>query len=52
MVAEKVIHVGEFRSTEKIRKNILEILDSGKISEFSNVNNFEKKWAEYIHPHL
>lgn len=48
MVAEKVIHVGEFRTTEKIRKYILEILDSGKISEFSNVNNFEKKWAEYI----
>ncbi|MFX1311240.1 MAG: DegT/DnrJ/EryC1/StrS family aminotransferase [Promethearchaeota archaeon] len=45
---KKRIQVGEFRSSEQIRKNILKILDSGKISEGPYVNNFEKKWAEFI----
>lgn len=46
--AEKRIHVGEFITTEKIRRNILNVLDSGRISEDRCVNNFEKKWAEFI----
>jgi len=46
--SEKRIHVGEFITTEKIRNNILEILESGRISEGVNVRLFEKKWAEFV----
>jgi len=45
---KKRIHVGEFKTTEKIRKKILEVLDSGRISEGPYVTEFEKKWAKYI----
>jgi len=46
--SKKRIHVGEFITTEKIRNNILEILESGRISEGVKVSLFEKKWAEFI----
>ncbi len=45
---KKRIHVGEFITTEKIRKNILNVLDSGRISEGPYVNDFEEKWADFI----
>lgn len=45
---KKRIHVGEFRATEKIKKSILDILNSGRISEHTQVKSFEKKWAEFI----
>lgn len=44
----KRIHVGEFKTTKKIRNIVLKILDSGRISEGYYANLFEKKWAEYI----
>lgn len=45
---KKRIHVGEFKTTDKIKKNILKVLDSGKISEGPKVTEFEKKWAKFI----
>jgi len=42
------IHVGEFIATEQIKKNVIEVLDSGRISENIKVNQFEKKWAEFV----
>ena len=42
------IHVGEFKTTEKIKKYLLEVLESERISEFSKVSLFEKKMAEFI----
>jgi len=44
----KIIHVGEFRTTEEIRESILNILNSERISEGYYVNEFEKEWAKYI----
>ena len=48
MLNKKRIQVGAFRTTEKIRKYVMDVLDSGRISESINVSNFEKKWAEFI----
>jgi dTDP-4-amino-4,6-dideoxygalactose transaminase len=45
---KKKIHVGEFKTTDKIKKYILEVLESERISEYVNVDSFEKKFAEFI----
>jgi len=42
------IHVGEFKTTEKIKNYVMEVLESERISEFSKVKLFEKKMAEFI----
>ncbi len=44
----RIVHVGEFRTNEKIRNKIMEVINSEKISEGREVLNFEKKWARFI----
>lgn len=42
------IQVGDFRLGDAEKRAVMDVLDSGKISESKNVLNFEKKWAEFI----
>jgi len=44
----KRISVGWLEIGEKERKNINEVLDSGRISEGVKTYEFEKKWSKYI----
>ncbi len=46
--SKRVVHVGEFRTNEKIRQKIIDVITSEKISEGPEVLNFEKHWAKYI----
>ena len=43
-----MIRVGDFQIADEEKKAIMEVLDSGRLSEGPKVNEFEKKWAEYI----
>lgn len=42
------VHVGDFRLGEEERQAIKEVLDSGRLSEWKKVREFEQKWAEFI----
>lgn len=42
------IKVGDFKITEEEKKAIIEVLDSGRLSEGPKVKEFEAKWAEFI----
>jgi dTDP-4-amino-4,6-dideoxygalactose transaminase len=41
------VTVGDFRIGEKERQAVLDVLDSGRISEGARVREFERKWAEF-----
>ncbi len=42
------VYVGDFRIGEDEKASVMEVLDSGRISEGEKVKQFEKMWAEYI----
>ena len=42
------IGVGEFHLNQKQREAIIEIVESGRISEGKKTLEFERAWAEYI----
>lgn len=42
------IHVGDLKIGEEEKQAIMEVLESGRISEGKRVKAFEKKWAEFI----
>ena len=44
----KKIFVGDYKIGEREKSAIMKVLDSGRISEYVNVLNFEKKFAEII----
>ncbi len=44
----QVIRVGDFHLGEVERSAILEVLESGRISEGPKVREFETRWAEYV----
>ena len=44
----KKIQVGDFRLGKEEKDIINEVLDSGRLSEGSKVNEFEKRWAEFV----
>jgi CDP-6-deoxy-D-xylo-4-hexulose-3-dehydrase len=44
----KHIPISDFRIDALGKRKIIELLDSGKISEGENVQHFEKLWADYI----
>ena len=46
--SKKRISVGEFKTNKRIKKYILDVLNSQRISEYNYVRAFEKKWAEFI----
>jgi dTDP-4-amino-4,6-dideoxygalactose transaminase len=43
-----VIKVGDYQVTKQDKQSILEVLNSGRLSEGKKVKEFEKMWAEYI----
>lgn len=45
---KRKIHVGEFKTTEKIKNYILDVLNNERISEHKQVHNFERKFADFI----
>ena len=45
---KKTIRIGDFKINNKEKKIILDILDSGRITEGIKTREFEKKWAETI----
>ncbi len=47
-IPRRIVHVGEFHTTEKIKQKVMDVITSEKISEGPEVLNFEKKWARYI----
>lgn len=42
------IRVGDFQITDEEKRAIIEVLDSGRLSEGPKVKEFESKWAEFI----
>lgn len=42
------IRVGDFQINEEEKRAIIEVLDSGRLSEGPKVKEFESKWAEFI----
>jgi len=42
------VRVGDFRLGEKERKALLDVIDSGRISEGKKTSDFEKAWTGYI----
>ena len=42
------IRVGDFKITDEEKRAIIEVLDSGRLSEGPKVKEFESKWAEFI----
>lgn len=42
------IKIGDFKITEEEKKAIMEICDTGRVTEYKKTNEFEKKWAEKI----
>jgi len=43
-----IIRIGDLKITEKEKRILNEILDSGMVTENENTRNFEKRWAEKI----
>lgn len=48
MEFNKKVLVGDYKIGDEEKNAIMEVLNSGRISEFKNVANFEKKFAEII----
>lgn len=42
------IPIGDFRAGERERELVLEVLDSNRLSEWKKVEEFEKRFAEYV----
>ena len=45
---KKVIRTGHFEITEEEKIAILDVLNSGRITEYTKTREFEKNWAEKI----
>lgn len=43
-----MINTGDFKIGEDEKKCIMNVLDSGRISEWERVKEFERKWAEFV----
>ncbi|MBI4447491.1 DegT/DnrJ/EryC1/StrS aminotransferase family protein [Candidatus Woesearchaeota archaeon] len=44
----KRVSVGDFRLGEEEKKAIMDVLDSGRISEGPKVREFEREWAKFV----
>ncbi len=45
---KRIIRIGDFKINDEEKKIILDILESGRITEGIKTREFEKKWAEKI----
>ncbi|PJA38329.1 hypothetical protein CO181_00660 [candidate division WWE3 bacterium CG_4_9_14_3_um_filter_43_9] len=44
----KKIHVGDFKIGQEEKEAVNKVLDSGRLSEGTNVSRFEQEWARFI----